>query len=225
MSRQDAREHHIALMNIRPQPVDIDVPFQLNLCHLRAPVRAVRDLRRASAHSLYTHESTGSQLSMLRSKSGVGIGEPLPAFLFRTMQTNGFGRMGGGEIHNRRKSGTARCRYPAGRIRADSRRRGQRQNARADHAHRLAASIATHPSSGNPGGDFHEQGGARNDDAPDRFAADSPARHVDWNLSWPVQPDAARASSDGGAAADLPDSRFSRSTVCAEASAEASEYR
>src|SRR5260364_37277 len=69
MSRQDAREHHIALMNIRPQPVDIDVPFQLNLCHLLAPVRAVRDLRRASAHSLYTHESTGSQLSMLRSKS------------------------------------------------------------------------------------------------------------------------------------------------------------
>src|SRR5260363_199953 len=39
----------------------------------------MRDLRRASAHSLYTHESTGSQLSMLRSKSGVGIGEPLPA--------------------------------------------------------------------------------------------------------------------------------------------------
>ena len=65
------------------------------------------------------------------------------------------------------QSRAARRRHAAARVRADPRRRRQRQDARAHHAHRVAASQTGQVEpAGDPRGHVHQQGGARDADAP-----------------------------------------------------------
>ena len=83
----------------------------------------------------------------------------------------------------------SRCR----RGRADPRRRRLRQDARADHPHRLADPDRPGLARRHPGGDLHQQGGEGDADAAVGDAAGQHARHVDRHLPRPVQPLAARA--------------------------------
>ncbi len=106
------------------------------------------------------------------------------------------------------QSRAARRGHPAGRARADPRRRGQRQDPRADHAHRLAGERRPRRPRRHPCRDLHQQGGARDADAHRGDAAGEPARHVGRHLPRPVQSHAARTPPRRGPAAGFPDPRL-----------------
>ena len=123
------------------------------------------------------------------------------------------------------QSRTARRGHPARRgrrgTRAHPRRRGQRQDPRAHHAHRLADQVRPRHARRRAGGDLHQQGGARNDDAAHGDAADEPARPVDRHLPRPRKSPAARAPPGGRAAARIPDPRLAGPARGGEAPAKA----
>jgi diguanylate cyclase (GGDEF)-like protein/PAS domain S-box-containing protein len=85
-----------------------------------------------------------------------------------------------------------------------------RQDAGADHAHRVAAANRPHQPGAGAGSDLHQQGGQGDARAPGRDAAGERARHVDRHLPRPGQPIPARALEAGGAAAVVPDPRRPR---------------
>ncbi len=95
----------------------------------------------------------------------------------------------------------------AARARADPGRRRLRQDARADHAHRLAAGTPRSVAGRHPRGHVHEQGRQGDADAARRAAADQPARHVDRHVSRAVQSLPARALQGREPAAELSDPR------------------
>jgi hypothetical protein len=92
-------------------------------------------------------------------------------------------------ISTRHNSPPSRCRAAC----PDPCRCRQRQDARPDHAHRLADLDRAGRAAGHPGGDLHQQGGEGNAVAPRGDAADQHARHVDRHLSRSLQPPPARA--------------------------------
>ena len=106
------------------------------------------------------------------------------------------------------QSRATRRRHAAARVRADPRRRRQRQDARADHAHRVAdrdrPGVARWRSSAVT---FTNKAAQEMLTRLSAHAADQHARHVDRHVPRPVQPHAARALPRRRPAAALPDPR------------------
>ena len=105
------------------------------------------------------------------------------------------------------QSRAARGGHAAARVGADPRRRGQRQDARADDAHRVAAGHRAGEPAVDPRRDVHQQGREGDADAAVGDDADAHARHVARHLPRPVQSHAARALPRRRAAAGVPDPR------------------
>ena len=103
------------------------------------------------------------------------------------------------------QSRAAGGRHAAQRACADPGRRGIGQDPRPHHPDRLAAVHRPGLAGRRDGRHFHQQGGARNDDAAAGHAAGQRARHVDRHFPRPVQPLPARPLQAGQPAAQFPD--------------------
>ncbi len=123
------------------------------------------------------------------------------------------------------QSRAARRSHPPEPARADPRRSGERQDARAHHPHCVADPDRQRQPGRRARGDIHEQGRARDAHAHLGDAPDQHARHVGRDVPRAVQPHAARASSRSGIAAALPDPRHAGPAIAREAGAAGHEHR
>ena len=123
------------------------------------------------------------------------------------------------------QSRAARRRHAAARVRADPGGRRQRQDARADDPHRVAARHRAGRPAVDPRRHVHEQGGEGDADPARGAHAGEHARHVGRHVPRPVQPDAARAPPRREPAAALPDPRHAGPAVADQADVQGAQPR
>ena len=133
---------------------------------------------------------------------------------------------GGPAISERAQSGAARRGRDAGRTGSGAGRRRHRQDPRADHADRPHPEPGPGAAAGNPVGDLHQQGGARDEAPPRPDARPGRGRHaVARHLPLDRRPHPAFPCRTGAAQIQFHRARCRRSGPAAQAAAAGREHR